>query len=160
MSAMAHRFTSGPDSALVGVSADAWRRLIAALEVQPTGATSASGGLGSYDIRPRRLVELGYAMQLVSLRSDSGRQIHACNFIEPWSKARFLADPVAQYTVLVKSMRAYYDALRGGELVKPEEMTMAGALAVLHVGGRGALKSWPKLFENTQALYAASQGAF
>jgi hypothetical protein len=161
MNVSSHRFNlPGLDSPLEGVSADAWRRYVSALEMQPMGATSESGGLGSYDIRPRRLVELGYATKLVSLRSDSGRQIHSCNFIAPWTKARFLADPIAQYTVLAKSTRAYYDALRRGEIVKPKDVSISGALAVLHIGGRGALASWPKLFENTRAIYDAAQGAF
>jgi len=154
----AHRFhASGPASPLEGVSADAWQRLIAPLAVQTAGAISESGGLGTYGILPRRLVELGYATNL--RRLDGGKR-QVCDFVLPWTQSRFLADPIAQYAVLVKSMRAYYDALRGGDLSKANEMTIAGALAVLHVGGRGALKSWPTLFSNTRALHDAAQGAF
>ena len=153
-----HRFSlPGPASPLEGVSADAWQRLIAPLETQPTGAISESGALGASGIFPRRLVELGYATNM--RREDDGKR-QVCDFVLPWTQSRFLADPIAQYTVLAKSMRAYYDALRDGEIVKPKEMSIAGALAVLHVGGLGALKAWPKLFDNTQSLYDATQGAF
>lgn len=159
MPAVSHRFVSGPHSPLDDVSSDAWRRLLSVLETQPTGATSASGGLGSYDIRPRRLIEMGYATKAKSFKLD-GRQVHSCTWLAPWTEQRFLSDPIAQYTVLAKSMRMYYDALRRDELKKPSEMSFAGALMVLHIGGRGALKSWPNLFENTRALYDAAQGAF
>jgi hypothetical protein len=152
---MAQRFVSGPESPLEGVSAAAWQRFISALEVQPVGQVSDSGGLGAFDMRPRRLVELGYA---TNLRRIDNRQ--CCDFTSPWSQSRFLADLFAQHTVLSKSMRSYYDALRRGELVKPKEVSMSGALAVLHIGGRGALAAWPKLFTNTRALYDATRGAF
>jgi hypothetical protein len=153
-----HRFhASGPASPLEGVSAEAWQSLVAPLEAQPAGAVSDSGCLGAYSISPRRLVELGYATNL--RREDDGKR-QVCDFVLPWTQSRFLADPIAQYAVLVKSMRAYYDALRDGEIEKSKEMSVAGALAVLHVGGRGALKAWPKLLDNTRALYVATQGAF
>lgn len=157
----AHRFASNLESPLEGVHNDAWQRFVSALEVLPINAVSKSGGLGSYDIRPRRLVELGYATGLRSLRTDEGhRQVQACDFAPPWTKARFLADPVAQYTVLAKSTRAYYDALRRGELMRPSDVSIAGALAILHIGGRGALAGWPKLFEHTRAIYESARGAF
>jgi hypothetical protein len=160
MNMPAPRFAmSGPESPLSGVHTAAWRRFIAALDVQPMNATSRSGGLGSYDIRPRRLVELGYATNLRSLKMNE-RQVCACDFVLPWTQARFLSDSVAQYVVLVKSMRAYYSALVVGDLEKPVDVSMAGALAVLHLGGRGALQKWPDLFENTKALYVKAQGAF
>ena len=155
MTAVAQRFVSGPASPLEGVHSDAWQSFAEVLEVQAVGAISASGGLGAFDIRPRRLVELGYA---TNLRRFDGRQF--CDFAAPWTQARFLTDPFAQHAVLSKSMQAYYDALRRGEIVKPKDMTMSGALAVLHVGGRGALAGWPKLFDNTRALFEAAQGVF
>lgn len=158
----AQRFVAtAPKSPLEGVSNDAWQRFIAALEVQASDAISESGGFGSYDIRARVLVDLKYAINprlASSVRSK--REIHVCDFVLPWSKRKFLADPFAQYTVLVKSTRANYDAIRNGSLQKPKELSMAGALAILHVGGRGALRGWPKLFEHTRAVYEAARGAF
>ena len=154
------RFIVGPESPLEGVTRDAWQRFVAALEVQGVGDVSESGGLGAYDIRPRRLVELGYAVDLRSIRTVAGRQVYECDFALPWTKTRFLSDSVAQYTVLAKSIRLYYDAVRRGELSKPENCSMAGTLAILHRGGRGALKGWPDLFEDTRALYQAARGAF
>jgi hypothetical protein len=148
------------ESPLEGVSAAAWRALMAALEVQAPTAVSDSGGLGSFDIRPRRLVELGYADGLQWERSPKGRQIQVCTFLAPWTQKKFLEDPIAQYVALTKSVSLYHRALVSGDLKKPEGMSVAGALAILHRGGRGALGSWPNLFEHTHALYDAAQGAF
>lgn len=148
--ATAQRFVSSAKSFLPDVSDAACERFVAALEVQPISAVSDSGRLGAYAILERRLVELGYAKRV-------GKNI---DFVLPWTKARFLSDPLAQYTVLAKSTRAYYDALRSGQLKKPADMKLAGALVLLHRGGRGALEAWPKLFEHTRALYEAAQGAF
>lgn len=146
-------------SPLSGVSSDAWQRFVVALETQPVGVVSKSGGLGSYDIRPRRLVELGYASGLRSFRCE-GRQIRRCDFTKPWTQKLFLSDPFAQYAVLARSMHTYYDALCKGEIERPRGASLAGTLAVLHVGGKGALKGWPKLFSNTKALYDRAKGAF
>jgi hypothetical protein len=156
----ATRFVSkGPVSPLDGVSTDAWQQFIAALEIQPTGAVSESGGLGAYAIRPRRLVEIERAVNLRYVKKSS-RYVHECDFELPWTKSKFLADPLAQYTVLARSMKLFYDALRRGDLTVPNGCSLAGALAILHVGGKGALKSFPKLFEHTQTLYERAQGAF
>jgi hypothetical protein len=148
-------------SPLDGVSPLAWRRFVDALCVQEASAVSASGGLGEYDIRPRRLVELGYASGLRRERAAvGGRQVQTCVFVPPWTQARFLADTIAQYAALSKSISLYYRALVNGELKRPEGLSMAGALAILHVGGRGALQGWPKLFDNTRARYEAARKAF
>jgi hypothetical protein len=137
-----------------------WQRFAAALEVQSINAVSQSGGFGSYDLRPRRLVELGYAMRLRSKRTDKGRQIYICDFFLPWTQARFLADPVAQYTALSKSISLYHRAVLSGELKKPDGVSMAETMATLHRGGRGALEAWPKLFDHTRALCESVRGLF
>jgi hypothetical protein len=183
----ATRFTSLPESPLRGVTREAWRSFYAGLQVQPHNTISESGGLGIFDIRPRRLVELGYATGLHSMRRptqhawlsgvcsrcrstrtaqtdvetcSNGRQIQICEFILPWTQARFLSNAYAQYAALAQSMRLYYDALRDGKLVKPKDASMAGSLVVLHRGGRGALEAWPKLFSGTKTLFNKVQKAF
>ena len=156
----AQRFIAQPKSPLEGVPVAAWGRFIAALEVQPVNARSPSGGLGAYDIRPRRLVELGYASELTSKRTSTGRQVQVCEFVLPWTQSKFLADPVAQFAAVSKSILLYHRAIVSGELKKPKGCSVAGALAILQVGGRGALESWPNLFTDTQAVYDACKGAF
>ena len=157
----AQRFVTGlPESPLPGVSPAQWERFVKALEVQPVDAVSDSGGLGCYDMRSRRLVELGYASNLRSVRAPSGRQISVCDFALPWTLRRFLTDPVAQYAALVKSMKDYHQALTSGELNKSQDASLSGTMAVLHLGGRGALRAWPNLFENTRRLYDATREVF
>jgi hypothetical protein len=142
-------------SPLEGVSASAWRAFVTVLAVQPTSAISRCGGLGAYNIRPRRLVELGRA---TNFRRIGNRKV--CDFIEPWTQKRFLSDRVAQDAVLVKSMRAYYSALRDGSIKKPEDVSMSGALVLLHSGGRGALENWTEMFDGTKSLYELTKGLF
>lgn len=190
MTAAVGRFRNvGPSSQLNGVSNAAWQHLVAALEVQSITVVSPSGGLGAYDMRPRRLVELGYATNprtrrqphewltspevdvcrqcqqpfhasLVGEGCPSARQITTCDFVLPWTKSRFLLDPMAQYAALTRSISTHHQALVRGEIAQPAGVSVAGALAILHVGGRGALSGWPKLFDNTRARYEAAHKAF
>lgn len=196
------RFAVLPASPLSGVSDEVWKRFSEALEVQGSGDVSLSGGYGAYDMRPRRLAELGYAKmrpqerrhkvvvtdeagKVVSVRAfdseaaakqekaridgerqplavsvELGRQVQVCEFVGRWTRERFLADTVAQYTAFRRSIAMYDEDLREGRLKRPEGATRAGALAILHRGGRGALEAWPELFEATRSLHERVKGAF
>lgn len=155
------RFRSQPlASPLPGVSNEQWTRLARALEVQPPRAISESGGYGSYDLRPRRLVELGLANNLRVTRTPSGRQAHACDLLLPLTEKRLLTDPLMQLVILRRAIASHHAQLCKNEITRPEGVTIAGGLAILHVGGRGALASWPNLFDETRALYEAARGAF
>jgi hypothetical protein len=142
------------ESPLEGVHAHAWQRWITAL-TNHSATAERGGGLGTYNIRPRRLVEIGRA---ANFRRLGKKQF--CDFIAPWTEEKFLSRYDAQYAVLVKSMRLYYDALRDGAIKKPDGMSMSGALAILHAGGIKALEHWPDLFDGTKALYEATKGIF
>lgn len=167
------RFSSSLRSPLPGVALPAWQRFVAALELeqQPGGAlrprrmdaVSARAGFGSYDLRPRRLQELGY---VTALKREGGaarhrrRHLYTCTFLPPWTAKRFLADPAAQLEALSRSMAGYLQDLEAGRLVRPAGCSLAGALAILHCGGRGALAKYPALFPHTRAVYERAQGAF
>lgn len=152
------RFPSSLTSPLVGVSLRDWRRLACALEVQPMDAVSVRGGYGSYDLKPQRLADLGI-VTLLSTHPRKGRTQQAVRFVLPWTEEAFLADPCAQLKVLGRSLRLYQDALLAGRIHKPDGMSLAGALTLLHCGP-GALCAWPVLFPRTRALYERAQGAF
>lgn len=154
------RFQSQARSPITSVSDEAWARFVTAADVQRTNAVSESGGFGSYDMRPRRLVELGLATDLGHVTAETGRYSHTCVFVPPLTRERFLADPVIQYNVFVRSISVYHDDVRSGKIVVPRGVSLAGALAILHRGGTGALAAWPDLFERTRALYEAAEGAF
>lgn len=157
---LAGRFRSQWKSPLRGVSDQQWERFVKVLDVQPIRDISESGGFGSYDMRPRRLKELGYVDNLRRVRTSSSRQIYDCDFIKPWTRERFLSDPLAQLKALARSMESYQRELELGEIARPEGASLAGTLVILHRGGRGALRAWPQLFDDTRALYEAARGAF
>lgn len=148
------------ESPLSGVSNEVWGKFYRTLKIQPSDQVSESGGLGAFDIRPRRLVELKYAEGLRTERTAKGRQIHVCEFFLPWTEEKFLEDSIAQYVAFRRSMLLYYTAMTSGELKLPEGVSKAGALAILHRGGEGALKSWPNIFSDTRAVFDRVQGLF
>lgn len=153
------RFKSGYTSPLKGVSDAAWEKFVYALNVQPIDAVSESGGLGCFDLRPRRLVELGIMENLrYERRGKHVTQVGA--FIAPQTKDLFLTNPMAQYEVLVRSMKAYDEDLSSGVIAKPAYAGRSGTLVVLHRGGRGALKKWPKVFSHTAKIYHAAKSLF
>ncbi len=160
MSAAEKRFHQHRTSPLSGVSDEAWRAFVAALTVQPLNVVSESGGLGQYAIRPRRLVELGYATSLRSVRTPSGRQIQVCDFVLPRTPRHFLASEFEQHAAFVKSIAKYRELFACGRLKCPRGVSLAGALAILHCGGYGALRGWPKLFDETRALYEVAHKMF
>jgi hypothetical protein len=144
------RFVSIPVSPIEGVSNVAWFRFITVLEAQSHQNVTKSGALGAYEMLPRRLGELGY---LTNLRREDGGKKQVGTFVGPWTEEKFLADSVAQYVAFRKSILLYYRQLMSGAIQRPKGISIAGALAILHRGGEGALKKWPKLFEGTKKVY-------
>jgi len=163
MAALA-RFRSVIVSPLSGVSDEAWEKFVYAMDVQPIGAVSSSGGFGSFDMRPRRLVELGLMSKLRYVRMLDGREVYEGKFVGivdglPLTRERFLNDITIQHEILAKSMVAYDEELKK-MLAKLDGLSRAGVLAILHRGGRGALAKWPEMFSDTAALVARCQGCF
>lgn len=157
---LATRFKSHYASPLAGVSDESWERFVYAMNVQPIDAVSASGGYGCFAMRPRRLAELDVMVNLRSVRTTEGRQVQDGDFVLPYSKDRFLGSPSLQYKIFEKSILAYDAAIEHGDIEVPDGIGHSEALAILHVGGHGAIKSWPKMFENTAALVERIKGAF
>ncbi len=168
------RFASTLKSPLRGVTLPDWRRFVGLIELEDVPGeaprprrmdeVSVRGGFGSYDLRPKRLAELGYVRDLCRQggRARHGQpQIYACSFVPPFTRERFLHDPTAQHEALSKSMRGYQQDLEEGRIHRPEGVSLAGALTLLHCGGRGALAAWPEdLFPHTRLVYERAQGAF
>lgn len=150
-------------SPLSGVSDAQWEKFRAVLEVQPIRAVSASGGFGAFDMRPRRLAELGYVHNLRQARSESGRLNWCCDFVAPWTQDRFLSDLMAQHAALAKSMTLYLDELQGSDLKKPDSLSLSSTLVVLHIAGKRGLGQWGDAgtrMANTQAMANRAEGIF
>jgi hypothetical protein len=154
---MAQRFqTISLESPIAGVKNEAWDRFVRTLEIQAVDAVSHSGGYGSFDLRPRRLAEIG-VMRNLSTKRFGKRQIQIGDFVPPFNEIEFLRNPMIQYRVLVMSMRSYLS----GKIDLAPGMSLSGALAILHVGGRGALATWPKgALSFTEALFKRANGLF
>lgn len=138
--------------AILGIEPARWHQFQRDMEVSKVGVMTCSGGYGAFDIRPRRLVEMGYAKGLK--RSKSGRrEIWVCEFQPPWTARKFLASPLAQVAAFRASMRDYASKISRSEITLPPGCSLAGALAILHVGGTGALAKFPDLFTETKKRF-------
>jgi hypothetical protein len=141
-------------SELPGVSAEAWAAFVRGMSTAPAGAVSKANALGMFELTPRRLADLGLVKGLTRSRSGQ-RTVWVAEFVAPMTSHRFLTNPRAQYAAFVKSMRDYADKIAAGELVKPADMSLSGALAILHRGGPRGLENWTagERFAPTQAAY-------
>ncbi len=155
-------------SEILGVSDEGWTAFAKAMRTAQPGAVSASNALGMFELKPRRLADLGLMRSISSTRSATGRMVWIGEFVAPLSQKKFLADPKLQYRAFAKSMSEYVRGLRNGTIPRPdgghpEGMTLSGVLAVLHRCGPKGLKNWneaDKRFPDTVALFERANGAF
>lgn len=155
-------------SELPNVSDQAWTRFVFAMKVAQPGAISASNALGMFELKARRLADLGLVRDIKRARSPLGRLMWVGEFTAPLTQREFLNRPELQYKAFVDSMRAYVNGLRDATVPRPNggfpaDMTLSGALAVLHRGGPGALRDWNNeddRFEDTVALFDRTNGIF
>lgn len=168
--AEAQAFDRVLESGLQGISDRAWTDFVYALKVAEPGAVSDSNEHGMFAMKPRRLADLGVMGNLRCTRAPTGpkRMVWVGDFVKPMTREKFLASPGAQYKALCDSMRAYVRGLSDGSVPnpaggRPADMTLSGALAVLHKCGPSGLKSWNDegdRFPATVALYDKTNGIF
>ena len=150
-------------SPLHGVTDEAWTEFVHALRTQSLGGVSESNGLGEYELKPRRLEDLGVMAALTCTRAPNGRQVWEGEFVPPLTADRFLSDPAEQYKALSRSLVDYDRRMDAGEILRPAGVGRSGALAILHRAGPGGLRTWSnpaKRFPETQALYDGAEGIF
>ena len=137
-------------SALDGVSDAAWDAFVRAMSVRTIRGVSLGGGIGTFDLRPRRLGEIGVMKNLRREGEPPGRWVGDLE-----SKYAALGDSSGQqYEVFVMSVRAYDEEILAGEIAIPGGVTRSGAHAVLHCGRRQALAEWPEgAFKTTRELF-------
>lgn len=149
-------------SELRGVSDVAWTEFVRVMKRSSPNAVSASHSLGMFEMKLRRLADLGLIKNVQTQRTS--RTAWVGEWVAPMSEKAFLASPTAQYKVFQRSMEDYVERIRSGqiEMVDPD-MTLSGALAVLHRCGPSGLVSWQdeeRRFPETVALYEAANGLF
>ena len=150
-------------SPLVDVTASEWTAFVRAMRTADLGSVSASNALGMFEMKPRRLAELGVLTDMRSCRSPAGRRVHTGTFVLPMTERRFLADPGVQYDTFKRSMAEYSSRIRTGDIALSEGVSLSGALAILHRSGTGGLAGWAdseKRFSETVALWERAEGIF
>jgi len=154
-------------SPLENVSDRSWTDFALAMKSASLGTVSDSNAMGMFAMKARRLADLGLVKNVACDRSPTGRLVWVGDWVPPMTQKAFLASPKHQYDAFVESMRRYVDELdtarleMSGEL--PEDMTLSGALAILHRCGPSGLKNWgneEKRFPETIALYERANGVF
>lgn len=120
-------------SPITGVSDDAWRRFVAAMTVRPAVDADGSKGHGCFDLRSRRLAEIGLGAPTTF--QDA-------------------------YEAFAKSVAAYIDDIGAGRLIVPDGVSRAGALVLLQRGGRGALAKYPDMFSDTREVFDRAKECF
>ncbi len=150
---------------LPGVADDAaWTEFVFAMRTALPQALSASNGYGMFELKPRRLADLGLMDNLRRARGAGGRVVWAGDFVKPLTAKKFLASPTEQYKAFGESMRRYVAALQDGSLGSAgvTDLSLSGMLAVLHRNGPHGLSNWAAgdHFTDTEALVALANGVF
>jgi len=143
-----------------GVEQDAWERFVRACATgKRLGAVSETNALGIFELRPRRLADLGILRNL--RRTQPGehgpKAIWIGCFVDAAFGVQLRKRFEVQYQVFCASVREHADRLMSGALKRPESLTLSGALAALHRAGEGALE---RLNPKTAALVESANGLF
>lgn len=155
-------------SPIRGVSDKAWTRFVSCMRTAEPRAISASNALGAWEMKPRRLSDLGRMKELSSVRSPSGRMAWTGEWVPPLTTDAFLSDQKEQYRTFSESMTRYVAGLRDGSIKRPKDgvkrgTTLSGVLAILHRAGPQALAQWnidERRFPDTVALFEKCNGIF
>ena len=127
-------------SVLNGVSDETWTEFVHALSTQDLSTISDSNSYGCFEMRPRRLADLGLMVELKRTKKGK-REVYEGVFTTPLTKQKFLSNPIVQYNAFASSIEKFDANLPD---VLPKGLSRSGALAVLHRAGPSALKAWER----------------
>jgi hypothetical protein len=154
-------------SELASVTDKEWTSFVVAMKTAAVDSVSGSNALGAWEMRPKRLADLDLMTNLRYGRTPLGRLACDGDFRLPLTKRKFLENAGVQYRVFATSMRRYVDGLNDGTVAQPAnvptDMTLSGALAILHRCGPGGLVKWSdkeSRFSDTADLYGRVNGLF
>jgi hypothetical protein len=130
-------------SELDEVSDEEWTRWVSAMKVADLTTVSDNGSLGMFAMKPRRLADLGLMSNVVKTPRKKGATWDG-DWVPPMTQDHFLGNASIQYRVLAASTRLYSDALADGTIAIPPglDISLSGALALLHRCGPQALANW------------------
>jgi len=149
-------------SEIPGVSDESWSQFVRCMgDPALLSAVSESNALGMFQLMPRRLADFKIVTKVVRSRSPSGRTIWVAVFVPPMTCKAFLRSPQEQYRAFAQSMRDYADRMRRGEIERGD-MSLSGALAILHRVGPQGLQTWAtgERFPATVEAYERVAGVF
>jgi hypothetical protein len=130
------------------------------MATQPVTAVSPSNAIGAFELTPRRLCDLGVLKDLRRMRSRrSRRMIWIGKFVDPKFGEQFKTSLELQYGIFSKSIAEYASKILNGEVKKPEDLSMSGALSMLHRAGPKGLESSIR-FEDTKRILERTNGIF
>lgn len=152
-------------SELASVDDERWTQFVLAMKTAALDSVSGSNALGAWEMRAKRLADLGLMDNLRYGKTPLGRLACDGDFREPLTKRKFLENAGVQYRVFAASMRRYVDGLTDGTIkhVPDSAMTLSGALAILHRCGPGGLVKWAdesSRFSDTSDLFDRTNGIF
>jgi hypothetical protein len=153
-------------SPLEGVDDEAWTRWVSVMRVADAGTVSDTSKLGLFGFKMQRLADLGLVENVSPTNArKTGHMAWTGDWKEPLTQEAFLTNQKIQYMTLVNSTRLYAMALASGDIALPDdgELTLSGALALLHKCGPRGLEQWAdestrrpttvKLLEATNGLF-------
>ncbi len=153
-------------SELDDVADDEWTQWVTAMKVADPTTVADNGALGMFAMKPRRLEDLGLMTNVAPSTRKKGAMGWQGEWIAPMTQDAFLGNASIQYRVLAASTKLYADAIAAGDLVAPdcdEEITLSGALALLHRCGPRGLEQWAdatKRLPATLELFQRTNGVF
>lgn len=151
-------------SELPGISDVAWTAFAQAMKTSEPGTVSVKNTYGMFEMRPRRLVDVGVMENLRRTKAANGKTVWTGDWRGRITEKEFLSSTRVQYIVFSTSMRLYASDIDNGALdvSGAEDLTLSGALAVLHRCGPSGLRSWAegKRFSDTIDLVQRTNGIF
>ena len=152
-------------SELPNVSDAAWTAFALTMKVADVKAVSDSGSLGMFEMRPRRLGDLGLMKNVKPGNTRITKHMRwTGEWVAPLSEKKFLASAELQYRAFARSMQNYLTGILDGSIDSSNvELSLSGMLAVLHRCGPNGLSVWANeenRFPETAELVAAVDGIF
>lgn len=153
-------------SEIEGVSDAKWTDFVLTMKTGSLESVSSANARGMFEMKPRRLADLGLMTNLRKSRSPEGSLVWLGDFAPPLTWEKFKNSPSIQYKAFVDSCKRYVDDLCDRKLPSPDKglkgVSLSGALGILHRVGPSGLKTWGdgERFGDTVKMFERVNGIF